>query len=187
MAQKRVGFAPSANASTSKTAVTLHCMVCQRSFKREVDLHAHLESKPHAELLAAFDRGAAHACSFAFTFVRSALLYYPVASPEMTSKELPAHQADFVARLSKFIDGKNAHNSMLALQQSSARKEWEVACTRFLSALEGGLSSLAAQLRAEGELGEPLASADADELDEEYADVWEGDGDWPEEEEEQDC
>jgi hypothetical protein len=187
LAQKKVGFAQSANASTSTAAaIPLQCMVCQRNFKREVDLQAHLQSKPHLELLAAFDRGAGHACSFAFTLVRSALLYYPAASPEVTSKELPPHQAEFVARLGNFIDGQNAQSSLLALQHSLARKEWDATSARFLSALEGGLSSLATQLREDGELGEPLALADADELDDEYAGVWEGDGDW-QEEEEQDC
>ncbi len=145
-------------------------------------------SKQHLELLAAFDRGTNYACSFAFTLCRSALLYYPAASPEVTTKELPAHQAAFAARLSNFIDGKNAHNSLLALQQSLARQDWDTTCNRFLVALEGGLSTLAAQLRADGELGEPRAIADADELDDEYVDVFEGEDSWQEEEEEDlDC
>jgi len=184
MAQKKVGFAPSASSNSNKSAA-LHCMVCHRSFKREVDLHTHLSSKQHEELLAAFDRGASHACSFSFTLVRSALLYYPAASSEVTSKELPAHQAEFAARLGQFIDGKNAQKSLPALQHSLARKEWDAARARFLSALEGGLSSLATQLRSDGELGESRAIADAEELDDEYANVWEGDDDWQEDEEQE--
>ena len=186
LAQKKVGTTQSASANISCTAASLHCVVCDRSFKREADLHAHLSSKQHSELLAAFNRGAGNACSFAFTLCRSALLYYPAASPAVTSKELPAHQAAFAAQLSQFIDGKNAHRSLLALQQSLARADWDSARTGFLLALEGGLSTLAAELRREGMLGDQL-EADANEFDDEYADIYEGDGDWQDEEDELGC
>jgi hypothetical protein len=182
LAQKKVGDAPSASASNS-AASSLQCHVCDRGFKREADMHTHLHSKQHADMLAAFHRGSANACSFAFTLCRSALLYYPAVSPEMTSSMLSAERADFAHQLSRFFDGAHAKRSLLALQQTLAQSDWESARASFLLALEGGLSTLATHLRREGELGEQL-EADADEFDDEYATVFNGDGDWQDEEDE---
>ena len=89
--------------------------------------------------------------------------------------------------MNQFLTSKSAKQSLLALQHSLARAEWEQARTGFLLALEGGLSTLAAHLRREGELGEQLP-ADTEELDAEYGYFDEGgDGDWQAEEDELDC
>lgn len=140
------------------------CAVCARTFHSLTDLHSHLASRSHADLEAAYRRGAATMSDFAFVYCRTALLYYPAPAPPQ--KELDPEQQEFADRCARVLSREHTaaappHLSLLALSNSLAAASDHQQAKRFLHAMQEGLRGLYDHLLQNGE----DMNAIADEFD----------------------